>query len=86
MRVCVPLQAGGFASNHQDISTQYASILFGITNASASVAGSVTVYLVGVVLDATGQNWALVFKGVAVTCLASAALYVSCASSEPQFD
>lgn len=80
------VQAGGFASNHQDISTQYASVLFGMTNACASVAGSITVYAVGVVLDASGQDWALVFRGVAAACLGSACMYGLCASSEPQFD
>lgn len=80
------MQSGGFASNHQDISSQYASVLFGITNACASIAGSITVYAVGVVLDASGQDWALVFRGVAATCIGSAAMYAACASSEPQFD
>ena len=80
------MQAGGFASNHQDISSQYASVLFGITNACASIAGSITVYAVGVVLDASGQDWTLVFRGVAATCIGSAVMYAACASSEPQFD
>lgn len=79
------LQAGGFASNHQDISGRLASVLFGITNAFASLAGSVFVYLIGVILDATG-SWALVFKLVAAVNLASAAVYVTCATSDPQFD
>lgn len=41
----------------QDISTKYASALFGITNAGASLAGLIFVYLVGVILDHTGSWW-----------------------------
>ena len=32
-------QAAGLGSNHQDIAPRYAGILFGITNATASIAG-----------------------------------------------
>lgn len=79
------LQAGGFASTHQDISTRMASVLFGTTNAVASLAGSVFVLAVGVILDTT-QSWALVFQMIAGCCLASAALFLAWGSSEPQFD
>ncbi|PNH08931.1 putative anion transporter 6 [Tetrabaena socialis] len=79
------LQAGGFAATHQDISTRLASVLFGTTNAAASLAGSFFVLLVGVLLDATG-SWALVFNLVGLCCLASAAAFLTLASSEPQFD
>ena len=34
-------QAAGLGSNHQDIAPRYSGILFGITNASASIAGCV---------------------------------------------
>ncbi len=79
------LQAGGFASTHQDISTRLASVLFGTTNAVASLAGSAFVLAVGVILDTT-QSWALVFQMIAGCCLASAALFLAWGSSEPQFD
>ncbi len=32
-------QAAGLGSNHQDIAPRYSGILFGITNATASIAG-----------------------------------------------
>lgn len=47
----------------QDISTKYASALFGITNAGASLAGLIFVYLVGVILDHTGSWWVAGLKG-----------------------
>ncbi|GIL70600.1 hypothetical protein Vretimale_3718 [Volvox reticuliferus] len=78
-------QAGGFASTHQDIATRLASVLFGTTNASASLAGSAFVYAVGVILDRT-QSWARVFELIASCCLTSAAIFVVFATSEPQFD
>ncbi|KXZ47469.1 hypothetical protein GPECTOR_35g907 [Gonium pectorale] len=79
------LQAGGFASTHQDIATRLASVLFGTTNAAASLAGSGFVYLVGVILDRT-QSWALVFQLIAGCCLASAALFAKLGTSDPQFE
>eukprot|EP00798_Chlamydomonas_sp_ICE-L_P023756 gene23753-9314_t len=52
------MQAGGFASVHTDISTKYAPVLFGITNAASSLAGCIFVYLVGIILDHLG-SWPL---------------------------
>ncbi|KAG2445616.1 hypothetical protein HXX76_000226 [Chlamydomonas incerta] len=79
------LQAGGFASTHQDIATRMASVLFGTTNAAASLAGSAFVYMVGVILDSTG-SWSLVFQIIAACCLASCAAFLTLGTSEPQFD
>jgi hypothetical protein len=66
-------------------SPRFRSVLFGTTNAAASLAGSAFVYAVGVILDRT-QSWALVFELIAGCCLASAALFVVVGTSEPQFD
>lgn len=78
-------QAGGFASNHQDITTKYAGVLFGLTNALSSFGGSVSVYMTGVVLDLT-HSWSLVFRTVAWCNFLCLGVYLTYATSEPQFD
>uniref|UniRef100_A0A7R9V0I7 Major facilitator superfamily (MFS) profile domain-containing protein n=1 Tax=Chlamydomonas euryale TaxID=1486919 RepID=A0A7R9V0I7_9CHLO len=79
------MQAAGFASTHTDISTRYASALFGITNAGSSIGGMLFVFLVGVILDVYG-SWSLVFQLVAGCNLFSAILFITCGTSEPQFE
>ena len=79
------LQSGGFASTHQDICTQYAGLIFGLTNACSSLAGSVSVYMTGVVLDQT-HNWGLVFGMVSFCNMCSLVAFVLLATSEPLFD
>ena len=79
-------QSGGYASNHQDISSKYAAVLFGITNALNALMGFVSVYATGVILDATGQSWSIVWFLVAAWYIAGASVYLRFASSEPQFD
>ncbi|KAG2483329.1 hypothetical protein HYH03_017777 [Edaphochlamys debaryana] len=85
MMALLGLQAGGFASTHQDISTRMASVLFGTTNAGASLAGSMFVYLTGLILDYT-QSWALVFQLIAACCLTASGVFVVYGTSDPQFD
>jgi ACS family sodium-dependent inorganic phosphate cotransporter len=79
------VQAAGFASNHQDISSRYAPVLFGITNALSSLMGTCSVYATGVILDAT-SSWALVFNVVAGFYLLGALSFLSWGSGEQQFD
>ncbi|KAL6765531.1 major facilitator superfamily domain-containing protein [Haematococcus lacustris] len=78
-------QAAGFAANHQDIASRYASVLFGATNAAASLAGSIGVYAVGVVLDRT-SSWPLVLAIVACLNFAAALCFATLATSEPLFE
>jgi ACS family sodium-dependent inorganic phosphate cotransporter len=78
-------QSAGFASNHQDISSKYAAVLFGITNALSSLMGTCSVYATGVILDAT-ESWALVFGLVAGFYLLGAVFYVAWGSAEQQFE
>jgi len=40
-------QAAGYGSNHQDLSPKYSGILFGLSNASASSAGAIAVFVTG---------------------------------------
>lgn len=78
-------QSAGFASNHQDIASKYAAVLFGFTNALSSLMGTCSVYATGLILDATG-SWSLVFELVAAFWLAGAVFYLSWASAEQQFE
>lgn len=78
-------QSAGFASNHQDISSRYASVLFGITNAASSLMGTFSVFATGLILDAT-HSWSLVFEGVAVIYLLGGIAFVTLASAEQQFE
>lgn len=78
-------QSAGFASNHQDLSGRYAAVLFGITNATSSLVGSLSVYGTGLILDAT-HSWSLVFTLVAGAYLIGATFYLMWGSSEQQFD
>eukprot|EP00775_Hariotina_reticulata_P004108 gene4108-4354_t len=77
--------AAGYASNHGDIATRYAGLLYGITNAGSSFAGSVAVYAVGVVLDWT-RDWGVVFGAVAWCNVLSFIVYLSFATSTQLFE
>jgi ACS family sodium-dependent inorganic phosphate cotransporter len=79
------LQAGGFASTHQDICTKYAGVLFGLTNACSSLAGSLSIYATGLVLDWT-HSWGRVFGGVMACNLVSLVVFLALGTSEPLFD
>lgn len=53
-------QSGVYA-NHQDIGPRIAGTLLGVSNMFASLPGLLGVWLTGVVLQATGRNWDVVF-------------------------
>jgi nitrate/nitrite transporter NarK len=79
------LTCSGFASNHQDLTTRYTGILFGITNASSSLSGTFSTYATGRILDST-NSWAAVFVIIAAVYTASAGVYLAWASADNQFD
>lgn len=79
------LQAAGFSSNHQDIASKYAAVLFGLSNTMSSILGSASVYLTGRILDET-HSWSAVFSIVAGCYVAGAAAYLAWGSAEQQFD
>jgi nitrogen fixation-related uncharacterized protein len=64
---------------------RYTGILFGITNASSSFAGTLSTYSTGQILYAT-DNWAFVFIVISAVYCATGGLYLAWASSENQFD
>jgi len=75
----------GYASNHQDISSRIAPLLFGITNGSSSIAGTVAVYYTGVLRD-QGETWGEVWGVVAGVYVVGALVYLALGSGERQFD
>ena len=80
------LTCSGFASNHQDLTSRYAGILFGFTNAGSSIAGTFSTYATGQILFATNGNWSSVFVTIAAVYSASSLLYLAWASADNQFD
>lgn len=74
----------GFSSNHQDLATKYASLLFGITNACSSIAGTVAVYATGEVLEST-KSWNTVWEFVAATYFIGNLFYLGFARAEKIF-
>lgn len=79
------LCSSGYASNHQDLSTKYPAILFGITNSASSLTGTISTYYTGVILDAT-SSWSTVFVIIASVYVVSSLVYATWASAENQFD
>ena len=75
----------GFASNHQDIASRTAPLLFGITNASSSIAGTTAVYLTGVWRD-TGHTWGDIWGAIAVVYVVGAVVYLAGGSGKRQFE
>lgn len=78
-------QAAGLGSNHQDLAPRYAGILFGITNASASIAGCAGIMATGLLLDAT-HSWSSIFGIAAGIYCVGYAGFAIWGSAERQFD
>jgi ACS family sodium-dependent inorganic phosphate cotransporter len=76
-------QAGGYGSNHQDLTTKYSGILFGLTNASASCAGAIAVWLTGMMLDMT-DSWSMVFGAVGCVYLIGYLVFAIWGSGDKQ--
>eukprot|EP00112_Aurelia_sp_Birch-Aquarium-sp1_P008847 Seg1986.2 transcript_id=Seg1986.2/GoldUCD/mRNA.D3Y31 product="Vesicular glutamate transporter 1" protein_id=Seg1986.2/GoldUCD/D3Y31 len=75
----------GFAVNHLDIAPRYASILFGITNTSATIPGILSPLLVGYITEnKTKEEWRLVFYIGSATFAVGAIVYGLLASAEKQ--
>lgn len=80
------LTCSGFCSNHQDLTSRYAGILFGFTNAASSISGTLSTYATGQILFATHGNWSSVFVTIAAVYSASTLIYLRWASADNQFD
>ena len=77
--------AAGYGSNHQDLSKEYSGMLFGLSNGLASIAGSVTIYATGLILNKSNNDWGLIFDLASVTYILGALVYIKCASCEEEF-
>lgn len=77
-------QSGVYA-NHQDIGPQVAGTLLGISNTFASLPGVIGVYITGVVLDATENNWNVVFAMAIIFYVTGFVIYNLFATSERQW-
>jgi predicted MFS family arabinose efflux permease len=56
------LTFGGVSVNHLDIAPDYAAIVYGIGNTAGQLPGMIGVYLTGLILDVTDNNWNVVFS------------------------
>lgn len=77
--------AAGYGSNHTDLSKSYSGILFGLSNGLASIAGSVTIYATGVILNKSDNDWGMIFDLAAIIYILGALVYVKFASCEEEF-
>ena len=77
--------AAGYGSNHQDLSKEYSGMLFGLSNGLASIAGSVTIYATGLILNKSNNDWGLIFDLASVTYILGALVYIKFASCEEEF-
>ncbi|KAI8110115.1 hypothetical protein M9435_001794 [Picochlorum sp. BPE23] len=77
--------AAGYGSNHTDLSKSYSGILFGLSNGLASIAGSITIYATGVILNKSDNDWGIIFDLAAIIYILGALVYVKFASCEEEF-
>jgi len=77
--------AAGYGSNHQDISSRWAGVMFGLSNGLASIAGSASIYATGMVLHQT-HDWSLIFESAAVMYIIVAGVYLKWGSAEHHFE
>ncbi len=76
---------GGFSVNHMDLAPNHAGSLLGITNTAGTIAGAISVYFAGFILQQT-SSWTLVFQLGGFVTAFGLIFYLIFASSEKQFD
>jgi len=74
---------GGLLVNHIDLSPKYASVIFGIANTAASLPGTIATLLIGIVLNKTHDNWAVVFGMSACVQVFGVIVYLIFGSAKP---
>jgi len=77
---------GGFASNHMDLAPRHAGKLMGLTNTAGTIPGIIGVTVSGMILQATNNDWALVFQVGAGVTLFGMIFYLLFASGEKIYD
>ncbi len=76
---------GGFSVNHMDLAPNHAGSLLGITNTAGTIAGAISVYFAGVILQQT-SSWTLVFQLGGVITAFGLIFYLIFGSANKQFD
>ena len=82
---CTAFTQAGFLVNFQEIGPRYVGAMHGLANTAGSVAGIVSTYGAGVVLEATG-SWNAVLRVTAFVYLAGAAVWLAFSTGERVFD
>ena len=77
---------GGFASNHMDLAPRHAGKLMGLTNTAGTIPGIIGVTVTGMILQATNNDWALVFQVGAGVTVFGLVFYLLFASGEKIYD
>ena len=77
---------GGFASNHMDLAPRHAGKLMGLTNTAGTIPGIIGVTVTGMILQATNNDWALVFQVGAGVTIFGLVFYLLFASGEKIYD
>ena len=77
--------AAGYGAATQEKAAKWAGLLYSITSLPGVVFGSVGVYATGKILDATGQDWSIVFGLNAVLYLVGASAFVALYNSKKEF-
>lgn len=75
----------GVYATHQDIGPSVAGTLLGISNTFASLPGVIGVYITGVILDTTQNNWNIVFATAIGFDVLGLLVYVAFATSKRQW-
>lgn len=77
---------GGFSTNHMDLAPRHAGKLMGLTNTAGTIPGILGVTITGMILQATNNDWALVFQVGAGVTLFGLVFYLLFASGEKIYD
>ncbi|KAI6177306.1 Major facilitator superfamily MFS-1 domain containing protein [Aphelenchoides bicaudatus] len=69
------LHHGGVSVNPLDFAPNHTGSVFGIFNAFSAITGLVGVYVAGMILHSTNDNWSLVWFSTSVQCVLGAIVY-----------
>ena len=78
--------AGFESGNQEKAGTKWAGLLYSVTSLPAVMLGTVGVWCVGQVLDATGQDWSVVFNINAFVNVLGATAFLFLYNSKREFD
>ena len=78
--------AGYGAANQEKAGEKWTGLLYGITSLPSVMIGTFAVYLTGRILDATSQNWALVFGLNSIVYFLGGVAFILLYDSRKEFD